>query len=399
MRLTQTLGVSRLASSAATLLVMFSPVASLSATLPGPSAAAFLGSAILFQRLLAPTSESDRTGNARGILGVWFLVCLLNLSSVLLLPAVLWRLMAADDSPAGAAPAARKKAMLGAAVALVGIVGLLALAALLSPASSRGLGRAARSAVECGLGRSSQGTLGSLTWLVVLAPALGVALLGLLELLRRPASAGESRPPAWLWAFTIVPISVQLLFGRPSLETAGWALGPALALGLASWCTRTLDRDNLRPILVLIGCQMALTVGFRVAAVLSDPQRDWSQRASNRLQPGDLVMTRDQQHDYLLRHRFKLQTINLDAARGLVEPESLDWWDAARQRVRSQQSAGGRVVVDWKASNPLGGGRGFGFSRELHELLLMAPVEYLGDRSPLGGGIETLPESQAPEQP
>ena len=114
--------------------------------------------------------------------------------------------------------------------------------------------------------------------------------------------------------------------------------------------------------------------------IRGDPNRTWTQIASKMLDPGDLVLTRDQQHDYLLHQRFNLRTINLRAPHDLDEADRADWWEDSKAIVRSQGRAGGRVLVDWKVSDPPSGSRTYAFQNELHELVLLAPVRHLDPR-------------------
>jgi hypothetical protein len=367
------LGSPGVAASAAALLVLLSPIGFLVATLPGPAAAALLGSTLLFARLLAPTAEGD--GGPRRTLSLWFGVCLLHPGLLLMLPAVLCRVLRSSQR-AELSPQTRRKIWLEAGLFAAGLAALLAIASI--GRNERTGGRGFWEQLGAGLvGSAGVGSPSSLVWGLVFCPMVGIALLGLVELCRRPENESESRAPAWLWLFGGIPLLVQLLGLRPSLEMACWALGPALALGLTGWTTRQLEGGRSRLIAVVIAAQVLLTVSFHWSMTAGDPNRGWTEMASEMLNPGDLVITRDQQHDYLLYHRFGVQTLNLRDPVGLEVIERADWWDAARQRVSVQQRTGGRVWVDWKLDPALGGTRGYAFQAELHELILLAPVHHL----------------------
>lgn len=381
------LGIRRLAAGAATLVVLLSPAGQLTATLPGPSAAALLGSAILFRRLL--TSAADAGSEARRTLSLWFVACLFHTSLVALLPAVLVHLSRRD---AATAHAGRLRLMLrDAGIGLAALLALHGLASLGRPAGMGYLGFWER--VGSGLlGSTGIGSPSSLTWLLMLGPAIGVGLLGGVELLRKPDGRSESRPPAWLWIFVGAPLLLQLLGARPSLEAAAWILSPALALGLASFFSRSQERGRTAFIVGLIGAQVTLTVSFRLTSLAGDANRPWTLLASELLEPGDLVITANQQHEYLLRHRFGLPTLNLRTPRTLGESQRSDWWERARETVRAQDRAGRGVWADWAAQMPLGGTREFAFPRELHELVLLAPVRYLDPGEPRVDTPAALPD-------
>ncbi|HTF89267.1 MAG TPA: hypothetical protein VK843_12725 [Planctomycetota bacterium] len=368
------LGVPRLAGIVSSLLVLISPLGFLAGTLPGASGPALLGSAILFKALLEFAQAEGDARRARHPLGVWLGVCLLDPSLVLLLPAVVWSLISAEGTRGNVQPERWR-------VAVQALLTVVVLAALL--ASTAGIGHDGQfSAVWGGFGSTllGRGTIGapdSLTWLLVLAPALGVGVLGLVELLRRPSERMESAPAAWISAFVAVPIVVRLLGGTPSLDTAAWALGPVAVLGLASFLGHALERWHWTAIVGLIVLQVGLTWGFRYTMFRGDPNRAWTEYTADLLNPGDLVLTRDQQHDYLLHHRFHLKTVNLRVPHELDDVARLDWWEAAQESVRERTRNGGKVFVDWKVSDPPGGRPGYAFQNELHELVLLAPTLHL----------------------
>jgi hypothetical protein len=239
-------------------------------------------------------------------------------------------------------------------------------------------------------GVSSLGAPGGLIGLMVLAPLLGVGCLGIVEMLRRPRNANESRPPHWILAFVGVPLALQLLAGTPSLEATAWALAPPVALGLASWISR-LGEGGARTIFLLAGGQVAFIVGLRVAVETTDIHAPWKRAAAQTLQPGDLVMTRDLQHEYLLRHRFGVPTINLRSPRAMSESARAQWWSTAADLARNQAHSGGRLVLDWKVGDPLGGTRGYAFPQELHELVLLAPTIHIDPRGEHRDPPESLP--------
>ncbi len=392
-RMAIALGVPRLVAAFSALLVLTSPLGFLSGTLPGPSAAALLGSAILFWALLDPTDR--RAGGKRRLhpLSVWFGVCLLNPVLVLFLPAVVWSLISPRESRSmGWSERAR---VIGGAV-----LALAVLAALLTATAALGQTNLDLVSMAHGfelmlLGTGSTGAPDSVTWLLVLAPAIGVGVVGLIELFRRPSERTESVPPTWIVAFVGVPLVIRLLGGTPSLETGAWVLGPVVVLGLASFFGRMHERRHWSAMVGLLAVQLILTGGFRWTIVRGDPNRPWTELASTLLQPGDLVLTRDQEHDYLLRHRFHLKTVNLRVPHELDETERAEWWAGSQEAVLAQARAGQRVLVDWRVSEPLGGGRAYAFQRELHDLVLLAPILHLEkppppDKSKIPGETDQL---------
>jgi len=388
------LGLPRLAAGAATLAVMLSPAAQLCATLPGPSAAAMLGTAILLRHLWGTPTHTEV--GPRRTLGVWFAVCLLHTSLVLLLPAVLVRLLCREPGAAVGTGAQRSQVWRGAAAGLLLLLALLGLASLGRPAGMDFLGFWAR-VRDSLLGSASHGGPSRLTWCLVLGPTLGVGLLGLVELLRKPRAETESRPPTWLWVFVAVPLLLPAVHGRPSLEQAAWTLSPALALGLASWFSRLIERRRTRLIGILLVAQVILSLSFRLTSTSADVNRAWTLLASELLAPGDLVITDNEQHDYLLRHRFGLATLDLKDPRALKALERAHWWENARNLVRTQQRADRGVWVDWPRNQPLGGKRGFEFSRELHELVLLAPTRHLDPRELRAAESNSTPLAVEPQ--
>jgi hypothetical protein len=46
------------------------------------------------------------------------------------------------------------------------------------------------------------------------------------------------------------------------------------------------------------------------------------------------------------------------------------------------------VLVDWKVRDPAGGGRGYAFQTELHELLLLAPILHLDPGGEKRNGLD-----------
>lgn len=403
-RLSLSLGLSRLASCVSALLLLASPIATLSATLPGPSAPALLGSAILFSSLIRSAGRDTETERSMGPIGTWFAVCMLDPNLVLLLPAVIWNGLA----PPGAercASTRRSRVLLTSATGLVAL-GALVLVGARVELSSAEISLLWRALWLKLLGTGSVGAPDSLTWLFVLLPALGVGVVGLIELFRRPTDSTESAPPTWIVAFAGVPLGLKLLGGSPNLDLAAWVLSPLIAVGLASFLARIQEERLWKTILVFSGVQIAVNLAFLSIVDRTDPNREWAQSAAKMLQPGDrivpgdLVVTRNQQHDYLLHNRFKLQTVNLRTPIELDDQGRAAWWIEAQERVRSQGRAGGRVVVDWKVGEPPpGGGRGYAFPQQLHELVLLAPVVHLDPHGEKVDRPEDLPVTSPADLP
>jgi hypothetical protein len=385
-RMNVALGLSRLAACVGALLCLVSPVALLAATLPGPAGPALFGSALLFATLITGAGSSERAGPLRPI-AAWGAACLLDTNLILLLPAVLWHTLANTRER----PADRRRALAAVAGAIVFLCGAwVAGASLLqgaAPAATlRGIGLRL-------LGTGNVGSPDGVIWLLVLAPALGVGALGIVELFRRPTEAHDASPPGWIAAYVCIPIVVKVLGGAPNLDTGAWVLAPLTALGLASFVERMPDGRRSGIILGLGAAQLLLSVGFRAALGLGDPNREWMTRASKMLERGDIVITRDQLHDYLLRHRFHLATVNLRIPLELSDRRRRDWWANVREVVRAHGRGGGRVLLDWRVGDPLAGSRDYPYHAELHELILLAPALHL---DPQGERRESVSDIAVP---
>lgn len=385
------LGMSRTAACTAALLVLVSPLGFLSATLPGPSAALLLGSALLLESLLIDGDRGAAGKRVMGPLGTWFAVCLLDPNLLMLLPAVVWK--GVSTRRAGLLETSAKVSL-----GLVVISGLFFVGLAAHPPGDRA--PSVLQALELKLlGSGSGGAPDSLTFLIVLAPLIGVGVIGLVELLRRPTGQGEAALPGWALALVGLPLGVKLIGGSPNLDTGAWAFGPLTALGIASLLDRGKPERRMMVISSLFASQIALSCGFRVTSTIGDPRRAWVNDAALILEPGDLVLTRDQSHDYLLRHRFGVSTVNLRTPVELDETSRVDWWASTREQIRTQARSGGRVVVDWRVGEPPGGQRPYAFQRELYELMLLVPIRYLDPAveapdASLGEQLRTVPKEQ-----
>ena len=387
-RLCSASGASRLTAVVASLLAVAAPLALLGGTLPGPSGPMLLGSAILFSSL----ARGAWAEKPRSALGAWTAVALLDPNLALFWPAALvqeWSAARAEGRSAGARVALAAGALAGFAVAWAFLLGSPS-AAGLADRMVDGL----RVLVGRWLGIGSVDAPHSLLWLAALAPGLGVGCVGMVELARRGPESRGVRPSLWLAAYIAVPLLARAFGGSPSLTTGAWVLVPAGALGLAQFLTRRDGNAQLPAILALCGAQMLLNVGFRRTLEVTDPNREWIRRATGILRPPPtarpkgtqperlpppsyLVVTKDQAHEYLLRHRFRVGTINLRAPVELGTTARPDWWLAARERVEQHARLGGRLAVDWKVAEPPSGTKSYPFPAELHELLLLAPVVHL----------------------
>jgi hypothetical protein len=207
-------------------------------------------------------------------------------------------------------------------------------------------------------------------------------VLGLVDFARRPEAAEASGPPGWLGAYVGLPILVKVIGGTPNPDLGAWTLVPVCALGLAGFVERLPEARRLVVLLALAGVQLLLNFGFQAMLGMGDPTREWSARAGKmQFQAQDVVITRDQMHEYLLRHRHGVRTINLRVPVELEPEAQADWWSAARELLQDRARAGGRVVVDWMVGEPLAGTRDYPYLAELHELVLLAPVVHLDPRA------------------
>ena len=384
-------GYSRLAAGAGALLCLVSPVAVLAGTLPGPAGPLVFGSAVLFAALerarqhggadpsslgvaqVSPSSPKSPKSNG-ALLGLWIAVALLEPNLVLLLPAVLW------CGISGEIESSKRWRFVVSGLCAAGLLLALMIGCAFLGSGERP-GDTLNHLLARLVGTTSLGSPGSLIWLAVLVPSLGVAVVGVVELFRRPGEAHEGPAPGWLAAFVGVPILVKVLAGTPGLDTSSWVLLPVCALGLAAFLQRLPESRRMGLIVALFGIQMALNVGFHWAMRLGDPTREWVASAARTLNPGDMVITKDQVHDYLLHHRFRVRTINLRTPVELASELRADWWYDARELVRDHARHGGRLVLDWKVDSPPSGARDYPFPRELHELVLLGPFVHLGPKA------------------
>lgn len=379
-------GMPRLPALAGAWLVAVSPLGFTLGTLPGPSSAAMLGATVLFGVLLRSAAAGQRVEREPGPSPflVWFAVSLLHAGLLLLLPAVVWQQWRAASQRG----TRRLRVLAEGAAALAILIGLAWLVAALSPGGAgaretlAGLWRtlSARASLDAPVG---------LTWALILLPSFGVSVLGVVGLWSSADAQETPRPPLWIALFGGFPIALQWLAGSPGFDTAVWALGPALSLGLAHWFAREREWPPTRLILGLTAAQLVVVVGFRQMLHQGDPNAGWTDVAQEILSPGDLVITRDPQHSYLLRHRFGLEVVDLGEPLALAESEQSQWWARAAESVRAAAAADRRVAVDWKLNDPLAGRRGYVFRNELHELVLLAPVVYIDPSA----RAEGLPEA------
>ena len=374
------LGTSRATALVAAAVSLAAPAAWLAGTLPGPSATGLLGSAVIMYCLLGPWMD-ERAG-ARRVgpqhwVWVWFAACLANLTLVLLYPAVAWAVLASrrrGDERGGF----RNVGALAAAPLL--LVGALAAAGWLLPTTVPQL-EFLRKAWYLITGNTDQPISSAFAWALILAPSLGVGALGLWHLVERPVRPDEGSRPGWLLAWCVVPFVFQIWLGRPNLDLATIVLGPVITVGLADWLSSQPEDSVGTRYQLLCVSQLVVLVSFGLALARGDPDREWTNMARDQLTSSDLVLTRSRSHDYLLEHRFRVESVHLNEPRRLPVEERPAWWHALEERVAAAAKDGRRVLIDRANRRTMGVDLSDPDAAELQRVLLAAPVYPLRARN------------------
>ena len=226
------LGSSRFTAMVSALVTLAAPVVWLAGTLPGPSAPGFLASAVLMRALLGPwRSEHARARplSAERLPLAWLGASLVNLNLVLLYPAVAWAVLSSSRGEG----ASKRWSTIGRLLRAPAVLAaLLALAAWLLPTTFDGRDFLRRGWYQI-TGNAEQPISSVLAYALILAPSLGVGVVGLWHLAQNHRGDGEQRDPSWIWIWCLLPFAIQALLGRPNLDLAALVLGPILTLGLA----------------------------------------------------------------------------------------------------------------------------------------------------------------------
>jgi hypothetical protein len=249
-------GIATRAGVLAAAVVLASPVAWFSGTMPGPSAPALLGAFLVFGRLLEATREPDRRDLDRAIATTWGLAMLLDIRALWLAPAILMQsAQAARATKQGSARVFERGVALGRPLATWLVLAGIGVAILHTdpnglPFFERVLGTLA------GRGPGVSGSL----WLLIFG--LGTAAFGFVALLMPPAQPEESRPPIWIAGWCVAPMLAPLLLGRVDWSGVAISFVPPVALGVASWFA---ERDWMvlaRHGSLLLAGQVAIGWGF-----------------------------------------------------------------------------------------------------------------------------------------
>lgn len=287
---------------AGTLLAAATPLVLLGATTATEMAPSILGATILAAQLFRLRPGMGVRAHWRVTLAL-FLAVLLDPANLLLLPAAaaaLTRIGSGRGIPASARGVAL--------VAVFAWITWLLLGAGADP-GGQALDQLLASLLAGAEGPRPSHLLG---WLVWLPPALGVTALGWLTLVRGRRAPEEAAPPRWVLAWGIAALA-PLLGGSPEVWPAMGMLVPLGIVGLADHLVRMEQEDAARKrTIILLLSQVVLAAACLVGLRVSDPELAWREHARLQLQPGDLVVTADTSHTYLLRHRFGLEVVRPD---------------------------------------------------------------------------------------
>lgn len=264
------------------LLLLASPAAWLSGTLPGYEAAALLGLSLWLLAVF-------RQPRARALEIVLLTAAVLLLPALAPISLITRRLHGGRTGPdrTGADRTRQAPSVVGLAIALV----------LILPCLRHWLW----------LGSVHDG----LSTVSLLAPrarllwpaAPGAALLLARALREQPAREQESAPPSWLLVLTVALV-VGALFSWP----ASVLTLPILAIAGAYGCDQRSAARVRRLAVGLFAAQLALAVTCCLLVARTDPDAYWRERVTLGLDPDDALLTNSSRHGYLLRHRWGVAT-------------------------------------------------------------------------------------------
>lgn len=156
--------------------------------------------------------------------------------------------------------------------------------------------------------------------LLGMIPGLGVAFLGLASLWFLKRNESELPPPGWLGLWALVPV-LWLLAGSALAWDASyhWLL-PVALVGLFD----ILSRFDGGPAPGLAAGGLIIQVCVLLAGLFliqqGDQQREWREYARQFLEEGDVVITGEPEHAYLVSHRWGQMSVVLRAA-DLEQPD------------------------------------------------------------------------------
>jgi len=318
----------------AVLLALASPVALVAGTLPDAASFQLLGAALLVRGLAAERSSGAAQARA------WVLAVLLHASLVWTWPA----LVAAQllRTPAEPQPLRRLLAPLCALTLLAGFV--LALHALLPLAGE--LGAAARSWKRDLLAGGDGGPGPLLAWWTLWPLGLGASGLGLAAFAVQLARERAWRRELALVLFALGPWCGLSLGGALDWELPWLWLVPCGVLGLLELLQLAEERAHgARARLAALPLALLGLLGALWIRGL-DAQADWTAQASARLEPGDVVLSASAPHRHLLRHRFRVETVDLRPIAARPPAERQRFWSAQVARAAELRGAGRRLVLD-----------------------------------------------------
>jgi hypothetical protein len=293
-RLLERMGFEHRVALGATLVALIGPLGWIAATLPGPFHAGVLGAILLATALVRGPLDGTFLRWSRGA-AFALLACWLHPQNLLLFPAVLLAL-----SRRAPARAPRLGETVRACLFLALALGL-ALAILSTVRTSE----AREALLRVLLAGRSGGPLEILEWSGFLVLGLGLASVGLHALFVARRAPEESPPPRWLAAWCGVAL-VPIVAGAPAwAPLLPWLL-VAAAMGVADWTARAAS-GGPRLAGALAG-QLLLTALATWVFSATDPERAWREHARGALERGDLVLTSDPSHAYLLGERWELDT-------------------------------------------------------------------------------------------
>lgn len=184
-----------------------------------------------------------------------------------------------------------------------------------------------------------------LAWTTLWPLALGGAGVGLAAWLVGVARGGWKREPE-LVLFALVPWTAEALGGALDWELPWLELVPLGVLGLLALAQRAEERPHA-PKLGLAALALALYGVLGAAWIRSlDRNAAWTADASERLNPGDVVMTASPEHRHLLEHRFHVATVDLRPIGARPADERARFWNEQRAAAVRLATEGRRLVLD-----------------------------------------------------